>query len=237
MGTYVDEHGNTMPTAGRWVRGWRGAIVAVCLMAACSVLTWWAMGCSGSDSSLGPDPDVATSSTGGGPPTTSSSTESSSTETTSSGGGGPTQGLGYENGSRLRANVLVGEDGSKQFWGWHDSDRSEDCQFTTAADSHKRCMPLSSAATSTGTYFLDAQCSTELAVALCSPHYVLRYIPDGCSNRVQLYELGIQATPTSIYLKSGATCIETTPVASYTYWRIGSEVPSSAFARASVQTE
>lgn len=46
-------------------------------------------------------------------------------------------------GKRLRARYYVGEDGSRQFVGWHDKERNEDCSFSVAEDGKTRCLPPS----------------------------------------------------------------------------------------------
>ncbi len=41
--------------------------------------------------------------------------------------------IAQDPGKRLRARYLVGDDGSRQFLGWHDEERNEDCSFSTTA--------------------------------------------------------------------------------------------------------
>jgi hypothetical protein len=48
---------------------------------------------------------------------------------------------GYKSGSRLVARRLVGDDGSEQFKGWHDSKLGTDCEPLRAADASTRCLP------------------------------------------------------------------------------------------------
>lgn len=47
---------------------------------------------------------------------------------------------GNESGSRLRKIERVGADGSREFAGWYDSERDEDCAFRKI-DSVARCLP------------------------------------------------------------------------------------------------
>lgn len=52
---------------------------------------------------------------------------------------GPVAEAQAQSGTRLRARWMVGADGSRQFVGWWDSVRSEECAFTLA--SSMRCTP------------------------------------------------------------------------------------------------
>ena len=45
-------------------------------------------------------------------------------------------------GTRLKAKYYAGADGSRQFVGWHDAQRDEDCYFGAAADGVLRCAPF-----------------------------------------------------------------------------------------------
>src|SRR5262249_36764419 len=42
-------------------------------------------------------------------------------------------------GSRLRAKYLTTADGARQFVGWYDSQRKEDCSFDVAEDGQMHC--------------------------------------------------------------------------------------------------
>ncbi|MCA9646486.1 MAG: hypothetical protein H6718_10135 [Polyangiaceae bacterium] len=50
-----------------------------------------------------------------------------------------------ESGSRLRANYYAGQDGSRQFVGWHDTQRNEDCTMRNTKEG-PRCLPVLAAA-------------------------------------------------------------------------------------------
>jgi len=62
-------------------------------------------------------------------------------------------------GSRLKARYYVGEDGSRQFVGWYDSQRKEECSFLSAGDGETRCLPAG--AYPIGVYS-DANCTTPI---------------------------------------------------------------------------
>jgi hypothetical protein len=91
-------------------------------------------------------------------------------------------------GSRLKGKYLLGSDGSKQYQQtalgsgigtnqlyvqavWYDSQRQEDCIFTTASDGQTRCVPVGYEG---NVYYSDAQC-TQLAT------HILGIPPQGCT--------------------------------------------------------
>jgi hypothetical protein len=52
-------------------------------------------------------------------------------------------GQGYVDGTRLTARYLLGRDGSRQFFAWHDTDPTidADCVFVEGSDTAIRCLP------------------------------------------------------------------------------------------------
>lgn len=147
--------------------------------------------------------------------------------------GGAVAGLGYENGSRLRARVFVGEDGSKQFLGWHDTELDIDCAFARAPNGSYRCFPTDTTFDS-GIYFTDSSCNIEAVIAACEPKYITR-VQAGCDGGTIVSSVGAES-PT-LYLKSGASCISYTAPAGYTAYARGSDINASTFAGASVEVD
>jgi hypothetical protein len=140
-------------------------------------------------------------------------------------------------GSRLKARYYVGDDGSKQFVGWYDSQRKENCGFMMAGDGVLRCLPTMFAAA--GSYFSDSACTSPLfatATASCvNPGATYGYKLDSCSYTVvQLTKV----TPANVYIGSGTTCtaIASTSTASLTFFT-GTEVAASSFEKGSEQVE
>jgi hypothetical protein len=169
----------------------------------------------------------------------------------------------YQSGSRLKANYYAGSDGSKQWIGWHDSQRNEDCGFTKAADGATRCMPAGVAIVA---YYADAACTQPLAYVSCyqgtPPRYVgAQYlgVPGApSSDGYHLFPLGSTATVTTAYQlvpstgSDGGACNvgqftytctqQPATTVSYlqsegTFYSVGAEIPPSAFVQATVQTE
>ena len=141
-------------------------------------------------------------------------------------------------GSRLKAKLRTGDDGSKEYLSgvWYDTERQEDCIFETAADGRERCMPPSQ---SVLTLFADAACKQAMAVAsaACPPKYsVMSEQADCGAARVHIYSIGATMTPARVYLSAGGTCIDAGPAdPSAAYYEVGAEVPASSFVSATVQ--
>jgi hypothetical protein len=155
-----------------------------------------------------------------------------------------------KSGTRLKARMLIGEDGSRQWnYGWHDSQRDEDCTFTLASDGVMRCLPMTAAASAVGSgYFADAACSQPLAfvavVGPCNgntqkpPKSAYRAGPlCGATYSYEIYEVGAAFDGATIYVKSGASCLSTPTPASYAYYALGTQVPASSFVGAIEQVE
>ena len=140
---------------------------------------------------------------------------------------------GFESGTRLRARTYVGDDGSRQFAGWHDSERNEDCAFAQAGDGKLRCLPTAVFAS----YFTDAQCTAPaIIVASCTPlpNYARTGTGvSGCINYGPITSVG--ATVSTIF--SGPSCTQGVVPAGYTAYSVGAEIPPTSFVAATEQVE
>jgi hypothetical protein len=151
-------------------------------------------------------------------------------------------------GTRLRARYYLGEDGSKQFIGWHDKMRDEDCSFWKAADGVLRCTPFY--ITSGASAFSDAGCSVPVIIAakatgsacgVTAPPAKYLYLSDACGAARQRYTVATQPTGGTVFSKSGAACTDITAgiAASYDVFSLTSPTPApdSAFVAATEQVE
>jgi hypothetical protein len=159
-------------------------------------------------------------------------------------GGNTTSAPGWVSGTRLRARVYVSSDGAKQFAGWYDSQRKENCTIYPAADGVLRCLPyFAPTGQITDTYFSDAQCTVPLALVTkgCSPKYEIRTeVVSACAQQSRYHVLtpGVLANPSTYYVKSANQCIAQTYNSNLPdFWTVGSEIPASSFADATEQTE
>jgi hypothetical protein len=141
-------------------------------------------------------------------------------------------------GQRLRARYMAGADNSKEFLGWHDSQRNEVCYFSTAGDGVTRCLPDG---LPIGGFFLDAGCTQPLAYSnkgpcmtvypyakLYQPNDPVTCAPGGAS----VHHLGAQIGPQSIYTATSAGCEEVPPEAwtpSYDMYVVGAVIPPTQF--------
>lgn len=115
-------------------------------------------------------------------------------------------------GTRLKARYYVGADGSKQFAGWYDTSRKENCTVMTASDGKLRCLPSAFFATG-GSYFSDDGCSQKLfytvkasASTACAPaagSLGYGYYTDGCG--YSFYTL-TATVPGVVYTGTPASC-------------------------------
>lgn len=148
-------------------------------------------------------------------------------------------------GSRLKAKFRAAEDGSKEFlpYLWYDSELQVDCIFAVASDGLERCLP---SAGGTLGYFLDATCTQPLAIfpTGCPPRFARRQevVAVACGGAVQayLYEIkGPELKPTMLFYKpAGGTCgAGGPPIAAYSYYALGLEMPASSFVAGTVQHE
>lgn len=146
-----------------------------------------------------------------------------------------------ESGSRLKARWRVASDGAREFVGWRDTERNEDCVFSLASDGQIRCRPQGAGFTM---YYGDAACTqpivpvVKLTDAACAtaltPKYATLY--ESCpavpgATQILLLAAAPVGVPSSIYLKSGAECIATTPSDTSDYYP-GTPVPESSFVAA-----
>lgn len=196
-----------------------------------------AAACSDDSQPIEPDP---TSSSATSSPTTSSTGTGGDGQGGDGAGGGNTQALGYENGSRLRARVLVGADGSRQFYGWWDSTLGLSCSFRKAGDGSQRCLPNTQASYTDGQtgYFSNGSCTTQLALSYCTDtveSYAQRS-SGGCQGSWDVAELGPQYSG-PVYAKVNGQCNASTAPAGAVLYQLADDVPAATFAAASIETE
>jgi hypothetical protein len=143
-----------------------------------------------------------------------------------------------QSGSRLRAIYVVGSDGSREFRGWHDAQRNEDCSFTNASDGSMRCMPV--AGGSGGLYYSDASCTVPIFLippaSNCGGRPSSKYgsAVKGCG--FELFALTPAATPAIMYLLIDGTCTMTAVPAGYAF-ATGTPIAASEFVQANIEVE
>jgi hypothetical protein len=146
-------------------------------------------------------------------------------------------------GSRLKGRWQVGADGSRQFIGWYDSERKEECQYMLASDGKMRCLPMASAHTiqPSASSYQDAEC-TKLGVMNppCNPRYfAINKTSELCGKTaVQIYNVGASfQVAGTMYQKAGGQCVKFPVTGAATISVLGDEVPASAFVAADVQIQ
>jgi hypothetical protein len=201
--------------------------------------------CSGPDSL----PTWATSSvsvgTGGAPGWASTATASTASGGGKGGAGGmmnPVPDALAESGSRLKAQWIVGDDGSKSFAGFYDSARKETCSFILMYDGTRRCIPFGAAVSSYAGHYTDAACSnlisaTYVSTCFVTPTYAYSIPGDICTGAYKLYQVGPKFSPPVVYYVTNGSCKQAVPDPAYEYHLISAEIPPSAFVAATISTD
>jgi hypothetical protein len=150
-----------------------------------------------------------------------------------SGGTSAAAGRGVSSGTRLRARVRTGSDGSKEgFLGWRDTRLNTDCAALTADDGKSRCVPYSTTSASIVGYFADAACTEPLATrakgCAAAPTYALDTLGTACPIQYRAYPIRSLTMPTTLYIKSGTSCIATEPLPTDDYYTVEPPVPAIA---------
>lgn len=168
--------------------------------------------CSGSKGEIGPEVTSPTKPDAGETPSSTVATSSTS-------------------GSRLKARVMVGADGSRSFVGWHDTELKTDCAFVKSVDGKTRCLP--SGTNVLPGYFTDSGCTKPAAYTTkgCAPSskYVQAIQGGACGAGYAVYQLGTPHTA-SVYVGSPGACNSTTVgLSSYDVYTLGPEVSLASF--------
>lgn len=143
-------------------------------------------------------------------------------------------------GSRLKAQYLVGEDGSRQFSNWLDTQLQTSCTFQKDAAGTMRCFP-SSTAPHLG-WFMDAECTQPVFLSPpCPSEYGLVWAAGigSCSGGMAAYRLkpAPASAPDKVWRRNASgTCSEEPPTSLAGHY-IGELVPNSTFAAAQLVTE
>jgi hypothetical protein len=141
-----------------------------------------------------------------------------------------------EAGSRLKANIIKGTDGSKHYVGtFHDTQRNEDCSFKPAVDGKTRCLPD---AAFTGPYFEDATCMNALVSvpsACVAPAYGAKAAACGLGQNI--YKIGAKSTTTTPYVSAPGGCMAGTAPPNASLYTLGAEQAPTAFVEGTAATE
>lgn len=171
----------------------------------------------------------------------------SSVSSGSGAGGTAAVGLGYENGSRLRAMVYVGGDGSRQFNTWFDTQLGQQCAFFATDDGY-RCIPnrLPYGLSLSATHFADSSCSARVFVSpaectVAEGRYFIGsaavHAPASCSDAGgSNVAFRVGAAISSAYTITNGTCVPSTPSSTPFIWR-AEPAPLSTFVRAELEVD
>jgi hypothetical protein len=142
----------------------------------------------------------------------------------------------FVSGTRLKAQYILGEDGTRDDQGLWDSTLNEHCDVRRAEDDKSRCLPFAVAVDR----YMDAQC-TEPVVALaprqCPTPHAWEVLPplDGRNARLRMHERGAQITVAVAYWKgttggADAGGCEPVPIEEgQTFWKLGPAIDAGTF--------
>jgi hypothetical protein len=155
-----------------------------------------------------------------------------------------------KSGTRLKARMLVGEDGSRQWnYGWYDSQRGENCQFMLATDGVTRCLPFGGApAAAASGPFGDTGCSQPLVTATkpsaCNgntakaPKSAYKLGPlCGGTYTYEMYNVGAAYEGSMVYTGSPAACVGSAVTPTVAYYYQGTLEPAASFVGATEEVE
>jgi hypothetical protein len=142
-------------------------------------------------------------------------------------------GTGVRSGDRLRARYLVA-DGARQFAGFHDRERDEDCSFDLRhGQTSARCLPASTS----GGGFMDAACTVPMfsvgALGCELPNAYVHEASTECGGGIaRIWRVGTLQRPTTTYvLDSTGVCRSTNANPAFVYYAATEEVPLERFVR------
>jgi hypothetical protein len=149
----------------------------------------------------------------------------------------------FVSGTRLRARYFAGDDGTRQWNGWYDSERDEECNFTfgnlRASDGTIRCLPLFGSVRLNA--YADPMCTQPVAIVYpattpCTPKYGIAET-ETCPTLETVYTVSAY-TPSQVYNKGLDPCgPDPIDLSVYTFYRADTLVPPSAFVEGTEQTE
>ena len=148
----------------------------------------------------------------------------------------------FVSGTRLRLRYLVGDDGTRQWRGWYDNQRDEECNFTfgdyRASDGTIRCLPSGVLLNA----YADPMCTQPVAIVSPArrPPCAVKYgvaETDTCPVLDTVYTVSAY-TPSDVYYQGRDSCGPyPIDLNAYTFYRADAVVPPSAFVEATEQTE
>lgn len=143
-------------------------------------------------------------------------------------------------GTRLKRRYLQGDDGSRAPLGFFDTMRNENCDFLITDDNHHRCLPQQGTAI-VATFWFDSGCSERVAFSeFCTAATLGYQYSEACPRQVAPYPVTkYTPTVTSLYVGTPGACTGVNPTSypGFTFYRLGTKLNASVFARAEVKVE
>lgn len=148
---------------------------------------------------------------------------------------GPAEFTDTVSGTRLRAIVDLGADGSRQSHGWYDTQLAIDCNVGHATDGTLRCLPAETDQVDTSDY-ADAKCTQKIAYPNCGVRYAEEYV-EACPYERRVYEVGAVYSGNPYYIDYTGKCVQQTWNTVSGYFYVGAEVSPDSFVKFTEVTE
>jgi hypothetical protein len=130
--------------------------------------------------------------------------------------------------ARVDPEVILGEDGSRDFIGLHDGELGARCHIALTVDGAYRCVP-------DGAYawgYHDAACTQAVAAQPSScdtpPAYAKQFGYDGCVSSTRVFAVAGPASG-AVYGDFGDECIAGIQQPDQSYFLVGAELPPDSF--------
>lgn len=145
----------------------------------------------------------------------------------------------YRSGSRLRARVVEGSGGAARFLGWEDQKARQECQFHTAEDGERRCLPVAGQGTSIE--YLDDACTVPVAVRSCgaSDRYAVAEVGGpacaGEDTPYSVYEVGDRVDDAPTFGRLGGSCVPAGPASPNDELHAVKKIPVDLFVAGAIE--
>lgn len=149
----------------------------------------------------------------------------------------------YQGGDRITVQWLIGDDGSRVFSSFYDTELEHTCGWISASDGVTRCLPIiGDDVAPVINYFADADCQVALASFALDATTEPRW---GVAAYRVIFDIAGEYTGTSALYQGGSTggCIPLSEAviaatfATRSLWLLGDEVPPATFVGATLVTE
>jgi hypothetical protein len=146
-----------------------------------------------------------------------------------------------ESGTRLKAQSIVGADGSKHYLGLYDSSLKVTCDYATMSDGNLHCVPTQmKLLAELGSLYSDSGCTVPLATAVmngCVPTYIVSNVAQSNCAPATTHVFAVGPAFTSTFYQGyPGNCNQWVGAPTAPVYQVGAEMPPSAFVSGTLTT-